>query len=232
MKIKFLGIGSAYNTKWLNSNAYFIVANSLYLLDCGESTFGKLMELGILNDNYNGIYVLLTHLHADHAGSLPSLCSYCVSHLKIKVQVVYPGNEVDTYLQIVGIPADDYEHINTDVFISNALNATALKGEHIPGYPSYGWMIESAGDNIYFSGDARTIHPTVLSKLLAGEMKMVYHDVEFNEAEKVNGCHLQYQQLLRVVPPENRSHFCCMHLNCDYRDMAQHDGFNTAKIDD
>ena len=75
MKIKFLGIGSAYNTKWLNSNAYFIVANSLYLLDCGESTFGKLMELGILNDNYNGIYVLLTHLHADHAGSLPSLCS-------------------------------------------------------------------------------------------------------------------------------------------------------------
>ena len=96
---------------------------------------------------------------------------------------------------------------------------TELKGEHIPGYPSYGWMIESAGDNIYFSGDARTIHPTVLSKLLAGEMKMVYHDVEFNEAEKVNGCHLQYQQLLRVVPPENRSHFCCMHLNCDYRDM-------------
>lgn len=228
MELTFLGVGSAYNTAWLNSNALFWHENSLVLLDCGESTFGELMAHGYLGNCKSNIYVILSHLHADHAGSLPSLCSYSISHLGKKVQVVYPGSEVETFLSLTGIPAEHYDHLTELGDTLPGVTQRAISTQHIPGYPSYGHWITCKEDSFYFSGDSCDIPPEVLDALMNDSIGCVYHDVEYNEMEKINGCHLQYQKLLRLVPKEKRGRVCCMHMNCDYRDRAAADGFRTA----
>ena len=231
MELRFLGIGSAYNTAWYNSNAFFYHGNSLFLLDCGESAFARLMEKKMLCESLDTVYAIITHLHADHAGSLPSLCSYMAGHMKKKVQIVYPGNEIDAYLQLAGIPPEDYEHRYYEQLVLPNLYARAITSEHILGYPSYGWLLEDESGEYYFSGDAKEIPATVLEKLLEGKMQMVYHDVEWNQEKRENACHLQYQTLLTLIPVEYRKRFCCMHLNCDFRERAAKDGFLFARMD-
>lgn len=231
MKLHFLGIGSAYNTEWHNSNAYFYKENSLILLDCGESAFARLMEKSLLFQPLDSIYVFLTHLHADHAGSLPSLCSYVAEHMRKKVRIIYPGQEIDDYLRLAGIPSENYDHPYSDRACLPFLQAEAIPTEHVSGYPSYGWLLKDETGEYYFSGDARNISQIILKKLLEGKIQMVYHDVEWNREKKENACHLQYQTLLTLIPPEYRKRFCCMHLNCDFREQAARDGFLWARID-
>ena len=228
MKIIFLGVGSAYNTAWLNSNAMFWHEGSLVLLDCGESTFAELMAHDILKDCRNNIYVILSHLHADHAGSLPSLCSYSISHLGKKVQVVYPGGEVDDFLRLTGIPGEHYDHLTELGGALPGVTARAIQTRHIPGYPSYGHLITCGRESIYFSGDSCDIPQEILDALMEERIDCVYHDVEYNETEKMDGCHLHYQKLLGLIPIEKRKRVCCMHMNCDYREMAVADGFCVA----
>lgn len=230
MELVFLGIGSAYNTAWFNSSAFFFHEGSLVLLDCGESVFAALMKRKILSNCNHHLFVLLSHLHADHAGSLPSLCSYCAGHLGKKVRVVYPGAEVESFLSLSGIPPQDYEHLSALGDALPGVSAQAIPTHHIPGYPSYGWLIHRGGESCYFSGDSCDIPAEVLDALLACRLSCVYQDVEWNSSEKSDGCHMQYQRLLRLIPPDKRRFVCCMHLNCDYRAIAQADGFRVAPL--
>lgn len=228
MELTFLGIGSAYNTPWRNCNAYFHYGGALVLLDCGESAFAELMKRGLLSNCQKRIYVLLSHLHADHAGSLPSLCSYCYGRLRQKVRVVYPGREVEAYLRLAGIAEGEYERLPELGGALPGLWAEAAPTEHIPHYPSYGYLVGDGEQTIYFSGDSSGFPPAVLQKILRGDIAMAYQDVEWNEREKADACHLQYQRLLRLAPEERRGRVCCMHLNCDYRAVALRDGFRVA----
>ncbi|MFQ9702485.1 MAG: MBL fold metallo-hydrolase [Enterocloster clostridioformis] len=58
-----------------NTSAWFEADGCLFLVDCGETVYELLMKRSSLRE-YRQIYVLLTHLHADHVGSLGSLISY------------------------------------------------------------------------------------------------------------------------------------------------------------
>ena len=231
MKLSFLGIGSAYHTVWFNSNAYFRIGDSLVLLDCGESSFARLMEKGLLQKLQGECYAFITHLHADHAGSLPSLCSFFAGKLHKRVRVIYPDEEIDDFLRLAGIPPTDYIHLTSLEDQLPPLQARAVPTTHIPGYPSYGWMLDDPLERVYFSGDSREIPQEILSGLLDKSISMVYHDVEYLSEEKKDGCHLQYQALLRAVPPDARERFCCMHMNCDFRERAMTDGFRVAQTD-
>ncbi|HBE86714.1 MAG TPA: hypothetical protein DDW53_17100, partial [Lachnoclostridium sp.] len=75
MELHFLGSGSAFYPLYKNTIAYFELNNDLYLIACGETVFETLLSLVDL-EQYREIYVVITHLHADHVGSLASLISY------------------------------------------------------------------------------------------------------------------------------------------------------------
>ena len=75
MKLHFFGCGSAFNPAMGNTSAWFEMDGCLFLVDCGETVYELLMKRSNLRE-YRQIYVLLTHLHADHVGSLGSLISY------------------------------------------------------------------------------------------------------------------------------------------------------------
>ncbi|MDK2600591.1 MBL fold metallo-hydrolase [Bacillus stercoris] len=73
--LNFIGTGSAFNTKLGNNSAFIKKDNSLFLIDCGSTTFSRLKETGLLED-VEKVFVLLTHTHADHVGSLGDLILY------------------------------------------------------------------------------------------------------------------------------------------------------------
>ncbi|HEY9070435.1 MAG TPA: MBL fold metallo-hydrolase [Candidatus Ozemobacteraceae bacterium] len=72
--IRFIGVGSAFTTReYYQSNALIIAPSGRKLLiDCGSQAQFALEELGINNGNVgseiDGVYI--SHLHADHVGSL------------------------------------------------------------------------------------------------------------------------------------------------------------------
>ncbi len=78
MQLNFLGIGAAYYPPFGSTSAYFVVQGHFYLIDCGETVFSALWNNHDLNE-CKDIYVLITHLHADHIGSLGSFISYSVN---------------------------------------------------------------------------------------------------------------------------------------------------------
>jgi len=91
MELKFLGRGAAFNPKEGNTSAYFIENNQLFLIDCGESVFERLIELDLLN-NIESINLMITHTHSDHIGSLGSLVMYAYYTLKRPLNIILPEN--------------------------------------------------------------------------------------------------------------------------------------------
>ena len=75
MNLSFLGKGAAFYPAFGNTNAFFEKDGDLFFLDFGESAFEKAVRL-LDMASYRHVYVLITHLHADHVGSLASLLSY------------------------------------------------------------------------------------------------------------------------------------------------------------
>ena len=80
--LKFIGTGSAFNTKLGNTSAYIKDNNTLLLIDCGELTFARILSLNLLDD-VNEVHIAITHTHPDHIGSLGSLIFYCFFIKKI-----------------------------------------------------------------------------------------------------------------------------------------------------
>ena len=102
MKLHFFGCGSAFNPAMGNTSAWFEMDGCLFLVDCGETVYELLMKRSDLRE-YRQIYVLLTHLHADHVGSLGSLISYNYCILGRKICVIHPRATVVELLRLMGI---------------------------------------------------------------------------------------------------------------------------------
>ena len=84
MELKFTGIGAAYYPVLGSNCAFFEHGGGLYLIDCGESTFKSMYSRNEIY-HYDKITVLITHLHADHIGSLGSFLSFCNIVLQKKI---------------------------------------------------------------------------------------------------------------------------------------------------
>ena len=85
INLKFTGIGSAFNTKLGTNSAFFIKDKTLFLFDCGDSTFGKLKENEILQ-NIEKIIIITSHCHPDHISSIGSLIFYLHYINKMKTE--------------------------------------------------------------------------------------------------------------------------------------------------
>lgn len=228
MELKFWGCGSAFNPAMGNTSACFEKNGNLYLLDCGESVYENMMRCMDLK-KYKRIYVLVTHLHADHVGSLGSLLSYNSCVLGKKTWIVHPSRVIIDLLRLLGIQDDFYEYCEKLPEAAEGVHAEAVPVTHVENMACFGYLLEDGEDRIYYSGDASMVPERVLELLKRGELDRVYQDTSIHRHQPPSHCY--YEDLEQAVPRELRGRVYCMHLDEDCREMLRGKGFNIPEVD-
>jgi ribonuclease BN (tRNA processing enzyme) len=220
MDITFLGIGAAFNPLMDNTNGFFVNGDDLYIIDCGETAFGKLWNHRDFKAA-SRITVAITHLHGDHVGSLASLISYSYYVLGKTIRVLHPLETVVRLLDLMGIERFCYEYIPQ--ISGEAVSFEAVEVKHADNMICFGYVITGPGEKIYYSGDARYVPAPVIRAFLDGEIKRIYQDASLNPGEHATHGSLAYIE--KTFPPETYGRICCIHLDTDYRRLLREKGF-------
>ena len=224
-KLKFTGIGSAFNPILGNTNAYFTHNDDFYLIDCGESVFGKIWNLKEMTKS-NNIFILITHFHCDHVGSLGSLISYLYLKLGKVAYVIHPNKKIIEYLDIVGIERKFYVYEKELPEISEIKN-DVIEVKHADDMKCYAYEIIFPDETVYYSGDAVEIPDKILQKYFSGKIKEMYQDTCSYVSE--NPSHGNIFYLEEIIPVEKRKNVYCIHLDKDFRDIIQEKGFGVIE---
>ncbi|MFJ3388836.1 MBL fold metallo-hydrolase [Lysinibacillus sp. NPDC086135] len=235
--LKFIGSGSAFNTKLGNNSAYYKSGNQMLLIDCGSNVFQRIKENNLL-EGIEHIHVLITHTHADHIGSLADLILYTYySHgefAKSKVTVHSPFDTgVSEILKLNGC-IKGYHHDenlvggSSDIIIINeSLTISFDRNSHVEELNTYNVFILSNKNPIWYSSDCNKISNNVLRVINYGGYKQVYIDT--CKADYEGNVHLSLRKLSELIKPEFRDKVWCMHLDEGFnREEAEELGFNVV----
>lgn len=226
LKLHFLGRGAAFYPAFRNTNAYFEKDRDLYFLDFGESAFGQVAASLPLKD-YENIYVLLTHLHADHSGSLASLTSYLYFVLHKRVTIIHPEETVVQLLTLQGIAPECYQYLPR-LPEETGIQAIPIPVQHALDIHAFGYRLTCDGETLYYSGDSAQLPQDVLEDFLSGKVQHIYHDTASHPSES----HCYFQRLVDAIPQAERRRVSCMHLDCDMVDELQRLGFRVVECFD
>ena len=230
----FIGIGSAFNTRLGNTSAFIKKGNSLFLIDCGGTTFHRIQELDLLKGIEN-LYIAITHTHPDHIGSLGEVIFYAYYILNIKPTIFYPRKSLlKDILTNIGV-----ENIMYNLSSSNAvtiedkklgqLGIEFINVSHVSTIPAYGIMVKYNDKLFYYSGDSNDIDKKIIDKLISGEIYRVYQDTSGLDYKDSN--HLSLKKLCEKVPNNIRNKVFCMHLDKHIdKDEIKCNGFSVVKI--
>jgi phosphoribosyl 1,2-cyclic phosphodiesterase len=212
--LKFVGTGSAFNTKPGNNSSFIRRQHSLLLIDCGGTVFCRLQELNLLDD-LDHLHIIITHTHPDHIGSLGDIIFYAFYTLHLKPVILFPERELLTnLLEYLGVTASMYE-LYSDVELSLddwALTGAALRFirvPHVETIPAFGFIFKFEGKCFYYSGDANNIPGEIIEMFRKGELNWLYQDVSGIDYE--GNVHLSLRKLVDLIPPELRNRVYCMH---------------------
>lgn len=221
--LHFLGCGSAFTPDLGNTSAYFLYKDVFYLIDCGETVFEKIFNCKEMRESAR-IVVLLTHLHADHCGSLGSLLSFAALILHKPVDVVYPSDRVKDLLSCMGIASNFYTHLKS-LPSHTGIKLIPHCVNHADDMDCFGYEVHFDGKHFYYSGDAYNIPDLVLEKFFAGTIHILFQDTNTEDT----GHHCPLSLLERLIPLQYRNTVYCMHLNTRNKSVYTDKGFNTVQ---
>ncbi len=193
------------------------------MLDCGESVYLKLYEKNMI-EKYENIYVLLTHLHADHVGSLGSLISYSYYILGKQVIIVHPNDNIQSLLDLMGIGRETYVFKKCERVTVSQIKVEAVPVKHVDDMDCYGYIVTGPSKTFYYSGDACEIPKEVLDGFLNGRIEEMFQDTA--KAVSSHKSHLPLEELAEMIPEGLRKRVFCMHFECDFIDEIERLGFN------
>ncbi len=232
--LNFIGTGSAFNTELGNTSAFIKNNNSLLIIDCGGTVFHRLQELNLF-DKLENLYIIITHTHPDHVGSLGEVIFYSYYILKRRPTIFFPKKElIESFLTNIGVSAEMYKLNSFDRIDVNdtqfgKFSIEFLHVSHVDTIPAYGFVMKLNEKLFYFSGDANNISRKVMNRILNGEINMAYQDTCGLDYEGNN--HLSLRKLCKIVPQEFRYKFYCMHLDKHITEKEiKENGFNVARI--
>lgn len=223
LELKFLGNGAAFYPILGNTNAFFTAGDDLFFLDFGESAFEKVFRMFDLT-RYHRVWVLLTHLHADHCGSLASMLSYMHCVLHKEVTIVHPVDTVVRLLDMEGIGHEFYSYLPA-LPEDCPVEAQPVSVPHAADMRAFGYILRYDGDSVYYSGDAAQLPEEVLRAFLSGALRRIYQDTASHESP----CHCYYKRLEAVIPLERRRDVYCMHLDSDMTQTLTEAGFSVVE---
>ena len=194
MPIKFLGTGGAFEPTFGNSAAIVEFQGKNLLLDAGFTVYPKLVELNLWRKLD---YILLTHLHNDHCGSLANILLHCFFYGQGKRPVILYQTEAfkQQILNFLNFQLKDATVYADFKPCSDIPGLTYLDtyNRHSAGFQTYSFILEEAGERMVYSGDLRDCQ--FLFDYLATlpeRTTTVYHDISFNPENKG---HAFYQDL-------------------------------------
>lgn len=237
--LEFIGTGSAFNTKLGNNSAFIKRGKSLFLIDCGSNIFTRIQEANLL-DGIKDVYVLITHTHPDHIGSLGDLIFYGYYSMgvmgKPSVTVISPRDlGITNILSHVGVKVNTYNvyEFSGVANISNddvRMRIIANETSHVEELKSYGYYLEYFNTKFYYSGDTNKISINALEELYDGGIHHIYQDT--CKADYDGNVHLSLRKLEEITStePSIRNQITCMHLDGGFDvEFAESLGFNVAK---
>ena len=221
--LKFIGIGDAFSTSLGNCSGFYKKDNRLIIIDCGETIFERIKNNNLL-EGINKVDIIITHFHSDHVGSLGTLLFY-LDMLEINdKRVIYPNSkDMNTLLHLFGVEECTYQ-VLTPKDVSD-FHIEEVKQEYCD-IDAFGYLMNIDDENIYYSGDTKSIDERVLNKLFNNELDHFYQDVRIEE----NDWHMSLGKLNRLVPYEYRNKIECMHLNENLdKSILESNGYRLVK---
>lgn len=235
MELKFLGRGASLNPKEGNNSAYFIEDNQLFLIDCGENIFERLIERNILK-HIEVINIMITHTHSDHIGSLGSLITYTFYTLQKPLNIILPENakhfsNIEKILTGFGCTKLMYHYINEKDFDRNYESFEMVRyveTDHCDELDCYGLVFTTKNGIVYYSGDTREID-TIKNLILNQPIDRLYIDT--TTANFPGNVHLNIEFLNDTIPEKLKQRVYCMHFNDDSCiERAKALGFHIVEI--
>jgi len=238
MDLNFLGRGAAFNPKEGNTSACFREGSELFLIDCGESVFAKLMEQNLLQ-GITKINLMLTHTHSDHVGSLGTLAMYSFFNMKVPLNIIvnYDAAEkqkesIQNVLSVFGCtePMTTFTEAQTlDNKYQSFSSMRFFQTEHVKEINSFGIGLITEKGLVYYSGDTSETKQIVDILNSGKQIDKIYVDV--NTANYPGKVHLNIDELAQQIPQEQRNKIYCMHFNNDEcTRRAQELGFNVVEV--
>lgn len=214
MKINFLGIGSAWNIEYNNTSAYIKKENKMILIDCGETITRKIIENNVL-DGIDELYILISHTHSDHVGSLGTLLFYSKYNKKIQNKIVLPNDpqyiaNLKEYLKIVDI-SDEVDFIDSNILkqVFEFKSFNILRATHVKSLPCYCFVFEDEENFIYYSVDNNNIE--YIKHYIQFEKAEIY--TEISNDPSLSNEHLDIILLEETISFLQRQKIYLMHIN-------------------
>jgi ribonuclease BN (tRNA processing enzyme) len=198
MKINFLGTGGVFDYEYGSSSALVNNDGQTFLIDCGPSVYPTLCEHKLINSID---YILLTHLHGDHVGSLSQL----ILHLNLhgipqkKAVILYPTNafldEIRRFLVFWLIEPSQFIDF-LPLASARGVNSLNTTNKHAVGMQSYAYYFTNASNLLYYSGDLGDVNVTATFLKQRNERHItVYHEMHHLKGS----AHVHYQELMEKL---------------------------------
>ena len=239
MELQFLGRGGAFFPQEDNTSAFFIEDKKLCLIDCGETVFRKILMTGLLErECIEEVFILLTHTHGDHAGSLGSLVYFCNYGLPgrpaIKVNIIADRRiwlKVLENLDSSLCPFELYKLTDADG-INGKFKAFSelrfIRTKHQGDEPAFCIEFETSRGKVFYSGDTRDL--AFIGDYVRQDDRIDKMFVEATSLDYPENVHLPLTGLDRVIPKSIRGKVYLMHFN-NYEciEMAKALGFQVVE---
>ena len=210
----FLGRGSAFADE--HNSAFFVEDNELVLIDCPATSYQKVKKMNW--EQYDNIYILVTHTHGDHSGGVGTMLQYVwfASYMKKKVTIVAPSAEVkeDLLLLLMRIEGCEQEWFN--IITADELDKkwfiSAVPTTHVKPLEGrcFGYHLNIHGNNVVYTGDTATLEPF---KPLLKRGSFLYTEAAYYKSE----VHLYLKEMLPefMELAESGVHVYLMHLDVE-----------------